>query len=107
LFEPGCRHVAADIAGKNVANPCKPILLRPRSQCSNHSADSLVNAFLLALAAMILSSSMLLRHLGLNKQANSIASAVYKVIKDGKFKTRDIKGTTSTTDFTKAIIEQL
>jgi isocitrate dehydrogenase (NAD+) len=91
LFEPGCRHVAADIAGKNVANPCKPILLRP----------------LLALAAMILSSSMLLRHLGLNKQANSIASAVYKVIKDGKFKTRDIKGTTSTTDFTKAIIEQL
>jgi isocitrate dehydrogenase (NAD+) len=56
---------------------------------------------------MILSSSMLLRHLGLNKQANSIASAVYKVIKDGKFKTRDIKGTTSTTDFTKAIIEQL
>jgi isocitrate dehydrogenase (NAD+) len=41
---------------------------------------------------MVLSSSMLLRHLGLSKQANSIASAVYKVIEDGKFKTRDLKG---------------
>ena len=36
LFEPGCRHVAADIMGKDRANP----------------------------AAMILSSTMMLRHLG-------------------------------------------
>ena len=78
---------------------------------------------------MILSASMLLRHLGLTKQANSIAAAVYKVIADGKYKTRDLKGeslesfielftrlttdnqcitgTTSTSDFTKAVIDQL
>ena len=36
LFEPGCRHVAKDIMGANKANP----------------------------AAMILSSTMMLRHLG-------------------------------------------
>jgi isocitrate dehydrogenase (NAD+) len=36
LFEPGCRHVAKDIMGQNRANP----------------------------AAMILSATMMLRHLG-------------------------------------------
>lgn len=36
VFEPGCRHVAKDIMGKNMANP----------------------------AAMILSATMMLRHLG-------------------------------------------
>ncbi|KAF9247292.1 hypothetical protein BU15DRAFT_70114 [Melanogaster broomeanus] len=47
LFEPGCRHVASDIMGTNRANP----------------------------AAMILSATMMLRHLGLDAIANSIASA--------------------------------
>jgi isocitrate dehydrogenase (NAD+) len=51
LFEPGCRHVAKDIAGQDVANP----------------------------AAMVLSATMMLRHLGLDGPANSIAQAVYKV----------------------------
>lgn len=52
LFEPGCRHVAKDIMGKNVANP----------------------------TAMVLSASLMLRHLGLESQANSIAGAVYDVM---------------------------
>merc|ERR1712157_499154 len=42
LYEPGCRHVAKDIMGTNAANP----------------------------AAMILSATMMLRHLGLDTQAN-------------------------------------
>jgi isocitrate/isopropylmalate dehydrogenase len=82
-------------------------------------------------AAMILSATMLLRHLGLESQANVIASAVYDVIKEGKIRTADMggewflfrslqlylvrwyksiwlksTGNTSTTDFTKAIMQK-
>lgn len=79
VFEPGCRHVGKDIAGKNLANP----------------------------TAMLLSSTMLLRHLGLDTQANLIASSVYDVVKEGKHRTADLGGNTSTTDFTKAIINRI
>jgi hypothetical protein len=43
-------------------------------------------------AAMILSATMLLRHLGLESQANVIASSVYDVIKEGKIRTADMGG---------------
>lgn len=79
LFEPGCRHVAKDIQGKDVANP----------------------------AAMILSSTMMLRHLGLDHAANTIAASVYKVVNDHKVRTPDMGGTSHTTDFTKAVIGAL
>ena len=86
LFEPGCRHVAKDIMGTNRANP----------------------------AAMILSATMMLRHLGyvharlpsppsdvhaalthgdlslsrsLDHLANNIASATFDVINAGKVRT--------------------
>lgn len=55
VFEPGCRHVGLDIRGKDQANP----------------------------TAMLLSGSMLLRHLGLDEHANRISKAVYDVIADG------------------------
>ena len=55
VFEPGCRHVGLDIKGKDQANP----------------------------TAMILSGSMLLRHLGLDEHADRISKAVYDVIADG------------------------
>lgn len=55
VFEPGCRHVGLDIKGKDQANP----------------------------TAMILSGSMLLRHLGLDEHANHISKAVYDVISQG------------------------
>lgn len=64
LFEPGARHVGMDIMGTNKANP----------------------------SAMILSATMMLRHLGLESQANLIASAVYDIIKEGKVRTPDMKG---------------
>lgn len=80
LFEPGCRHVAKDIQGKDVANP----------------------------AAMILSATMMLRHLGLDHHANTIASSVYKVVNDQKVRTPDMNnGKSHTTDFTKAVINNL
>jgi isocitrate dehydrogenase (NAD+) len=55
VFEPGCRHVGLDIKGKDQANP----------------------------TALILSASMMLRHLGLDDHANRISQSVYKVIADG------------------------
>ncbi|KAJ9121349.1 isocitrate dehydrogenase (NAD(+)) idh1 [Naganishia onofrii] len=79
LFEPGCRHIGKDIMGTNKANP----------------------------TAMILSGSMLLRHLGLEKQANAIATAVYDVLKEGKTRTADLGGNAKTSDVTKAVIDKL
>ncbi|SCU90924.1 LAMI_0E04104g1_1 [Lachancea mirantina] len=79
VFEPGSRHVGLDIEGKNVANP----------------------------TAMILSSTLMLRHLGLNEYADRISKATYDVIAEGKTTTKDIGGSASTTEFTDAIIEKL
>ncbi|KAH8830480.1 hypothetical protein DL96DRAFT_1707297 [Flagelloscypha sp. PMI_526] len=79
LFEPGCRHVANDIMGTNKANP----------------------------AAMILSATMMLRHLGLDPIANNIATATFKVINEGKVRTPDMRGSATTSDFTAAIIQNI
>ncbi|KAA8907286.1 hypothetical protein DIURU_000606 [Diutina rugosa] len=79
LFEPGCRHVGLSIKGKNSANP----------------------------TAMILSSAMMLRHLGLNDHADRIASATYEVLSDGQVRTPDIGGSNTTTEFTDAILAKL
>lgn len=79
LFEPGCRHVAKDIMGQDVANPI----------------------------AMVLSATMMLRHLGLDFQADLIARAVYGVLEEGKIRTPDMGGKSHTTEMTRAIIEKL
>ncbi|KZW04257.1 hypothetical protein EXIGLDRAFT_716246 [Exidia glandulosa HHB12029] len=79
LFEPGCRHVAQDLMGTNRANP----------------------------TAMILSATMMLRHLGLDTLANSIASATLDVINEGKVRTRDIGGSASTSEFTSAVVAKI
>ncbi|KAK0126618.1 isocitrate dehydrogenase (NAD(+)) idh1 [Cadophora gregata] len=79
IFEPGCRHVGLDIKGKDQANP----------------------------TAMILSGSMLLRHLGLDEHANRISKAVYDVIADGNVRTRDMGGESSTHQFTRAVLDKM
>jgi isocitrate dehydrogenase (NAD+) len=79
LFEPGCRHVGLDIKGKDQANP----------------------------TALLLCSSMLLRHLGLMDHANRISKAVYGVILEGKTRTRDMGGTSTTHEFTRAVLDKM
>ncbi|RKF78799.1 Isocitrate dehydrogenase subunit 1, mitochondrial [Golovinomyces cichoracearum] len=79
VFEPGCRHVGLDIKGKHQANPI----------------------------AMILSGSMLLRHLGLDEHANRISKAVYDVIAEGIVRTRDMGGKSSTNEITRAILDKM
>lgn len=70
---------APDIAGKNLANP----------------------------TALLLSAVMMLRHLNLNSHADQIHGAILKTIAEGKYRTADLGGTSSTTDYTKAVCDNL
>ncbi|OAY40970.1 isocitrate dehydrogenase [NAD] catalytic subunit 5, mitochondrial [Manihot esculenta] len=70
---------APDIAGKNLANP----------------------------TALMLSAVSMLRHLELNDRADKIQDAILNTIAEGKYRTADLGGTSSTTDFTKAICDHL
>lgn len=79
IFEPGARHSFATAAGRNIANP----------------------------TAMLLSSANLLRHINLASYAQKIDNAVNKVIKSGKYRTKDIGGYCSQSDFFKAILNNL
>lgn len=79
VFEPGCRHVGLDIQGKDQANP----------------------------TALILSATMMLRHLGLDDQATRISKAVYDVIADGKVRTKDMGGNSTTNEFTNAVLRKM
>jgi len=70
---------APDIAGKNMANP----------------------------TALLLSSVMMLQHLKLNDIADQIHKAVLDTIADGKYLTADLGGKSTTSDYTKALIDHL
>jgi len=70
---------APDIAGQNKANP----------------------------TALLLSACMMLRHMHLATYADRIEKACYRVIGEGKFRTGDLRGTATTTQFTDAIITYL
>jgi tartrate dehydrogenase/decarboxylase/D-malate dehydrogenase len=74
MFEP-VHGSAPDIAGKGIANPL----------------------------AAILSVSMLLEFLGLNKSAHAVRQAVATVLKAGKARTPDLGGTTTTTQMSEAV----
>lgn len=79
VFEPGARHTFAEGVGKNIANP----------------------------TAMLLCGTKLLRHINLPKYSDIIQSAIIKVLHDGKVRTKDIGGQSTTQDFTKAVIYNL
>ncbi len=70
---------APDIAGKGLANP----------------------------TALLMSGIMMLDHLGERSAARRIEAALDKVYREGKHHTRDLGGSTTTTDFTNAVIAAL
>ena len=70
---------APDIAGQNKANP----------------------------TALLLSGVMMLRHVGHHDAARKIEEACLGVIREGKWRTGDLGGKASTTDFTAAISERV
>ncbi|KAK4003092.1 hypothetical protein OUZ56_004874 [Daphnia magna] len=79
VFEMGSSHTFSEAVGKNVANP----------------------------TAMLLSSCNMLNHVGLEYYGNMIQSAVERVLKVGKIRTKDIGGHSSTNEFTLAVIHNL
>jgi isocitrate dehydrogenase (NAD+) len=70
---------APDIAGKNLANPM----------------------------ALILSSAMMLDHLGEEDAARRVRAAVHVVLAEGKKLTRDLGGTAGTTEIAEAIASRV
>ncbi|KAG1655689.1 Isocitrate dehydrogenase [NAD] subunit beta, mitochondrial [Nymphon striatum] len=79
LYEPGARHTFTEAIGRNIANP----------------------------TAMVLCAANMLNHINLQYYSNKITSSVMKVMKAGKVRTKDIGGHASTTDLTKAFIDNL
>ncbi|XP_017142869.1 isocitrate dehydrogenase [NAD] subunit beta, mitochondrial [Drosophila miranda] len=79
VFEPGARHTFAGAVGKNVANP----------------------------TAMMLCGVKLLRHINLPTYSEVIFNAINKVLNDGKVRTKDLGGQSTTMDFTRAVIANL
>lgn len=70
---------APDIAGRNLANP----------------------------TAILFSSVMMLRYLKLNEQSDKIERAIHAVLKEGTTRTGDLGGSSTTTQYTQAIIAKL
>lgn len=70
---------APDIAGKDLANP----------------------------TALLLSSVMMLQHMGLNSHAEKIQKAIFATLAEGKALTMDLGGKATNTDYTKAVISRL
>lgn len=79
VFEPGARHTYSEAVGKNVANP----------------------------TAMLLCASKMLRHVNLPVYGDMLRNAVEKVLKEGKVRTKDVGGQSSTQEFTYAVIHSL
>jgi isocitrate dehydrogenase (NAD+) len=57
--------------------------------------------------ALLLSGVMMLKHMGLDAYADRIHASVLKTIGEGKFRTGDLGGKSTTTDYTKALIGNL
>ena len=70
---------APDIAGLGIANP----------------------------TALLLSATMMLRHLGEDDRAARIEAALYRALEDGSAKTRDLGGRTTTAGYTRAVVARL
>ncbi|KAF2762236.1 isocitrate dehydrogenase, NAD-dependent [Pseudovirgaria hyperparasitica] len=70
---------APDIAGKQLANP----------------------------TALLLSSIMMLQHMGLHEHANKIRDAIFKVLAEGKTITGDLGGSAKTFQYADAVIKAL
>jgi tartrate dehydrogenase/decarboxylase/D-malate dehydrogenase len=78
MFEP-VHGSAPDIAGKGIANPI----------------------------GQIWSGAMMLRHLGVSEAADAVENAIAEILTEGKFRTPDIGGTSTTKDLGAAIALQV
>lgn len=57
--------------------------------------------------AMLLCGAKLLRHINLPSYSEIIQNSINQVLKDGKIRTKDLGGQSTTLDFTRAVIANL
>lgn len=79
VYEHSGRHEGSDIAGKNQANPISPILC----------------------------SCLMLEHLGLDHYSSRIRAAIDGVLAEQRVLTQDLRGSSTTSEMTQAIIDKL
>jgi isocitrate dehydrogenase (NAD+) len=79
VFEPGARHIASDLKDKNSANP----------------------------TSMLLSASWMLESLNLKDEAAKLRSAIYVTYRKRMHLTKDMQGSSTTSQFTDAILSEL
>ncbi|KAI6648060.1 Isocitrate dehydrogenase [Oopsacas minuta] len=79
IYEPGARHTYKTKAFQNVANP----------------------------TAMLLSSTHMLKHLGLGSSANLIETAIYRVYKNTDIRTMDLGGDSTMSGFVQELGNQI
>lgn len=56
---------------------------------------------------MLLCGAKLLRHINLPSYSEIIQNSINRVLKDGKIRTKDLGGQSTTLDFTRAVIANL
>ena len=79
LFEQGTRNSGNQIEGKGIANP----------------------------SAILYSSINMLRSMGYSHHGDLISNALYNVYKEGKYLTPDVGGSSTSTEFTQRVIEEI
>jgi len=57
--------------------------------------------------ALMLSAVMMLRHLQFNDKADRIHNAILQTIAEGKYRTADLGGKASTSEFTNAVCDHI
>ncbi|KAH0253123.1 hypothetical protein KCU71_g22745, partial [Aureobasidium melanogenum] len=57
--------------------------------------------------ALLLSSIMMLQHMGLHTEANKIQKAIFDVLAEGKTITGDLGGSAKTHEYAAAVIQKL
>ena len=70
---------APDIAGKQLANP----------------------------TAIIMSSILMLRHIEMREQADAIEGAIFSVLNEGKYTTKDLGGQNSTSEYAQEVCNRI
>uniref|UniRef100_A0A183SGU9 Iso_dh domain-containing protein n=1 Tax=Schistocephalus solidus TaxID=70667 RepID=A0A183SGU9_SCHSO len=79
VFQPGTSHTFSQASGRNTANP----------------------------TAVILAAANLLRHIDLESHGDRLEQALSRVLKAGRVLTEDVGGSSTTTDFTKAVLMEM
>jgi isocitrate dehydrogenase (NAD+) len=71
------------------------------------SAPSIAGRGIANPTALIQTAVLMLKYIGEREAANRIQSGLEKIIAEGKFRTRDLGGQSTTTEFTEAVIHSL